>query len=207
MVILIYYWKIYKIYIVIILSILLIMCGIIYKNTVYDTQVVLSDEEIDILEKKEEPVEEEIVTELITVYVCGSVKTPSNITLSKDARIEDAVRLAGGATEKADLNAINMAQKLSDADMIYVPEKGETIESAEKNTTGVVSSKTKGKLNINKATIVELDGLPGIGPSIANKIIEYRKSKGEFKSIEELNNVSGIGDKKYDDIKGLITIN
>lgn len=183
------------------------MSGIIYKNTIYDTQVILNEEETDILEKKEEPVEEEIATQLITVYVCGSVKTPSNITLSKDARIEDAVRLAGGPTEKADLNAINMAQKLSDADMIYVPEKGEAIESAEKNTTGVANSKTKGKLNINKATVVELDELPGIGPSIANKIIEYRKSKGEFKSIDELNNVSGIGDKKYDDIKGLITIN
>lgn len=202
-----YYWKAYKIYIIIVLSISLIICGIIYKNTIYDTQVVLSEEAADILEKKEEPAEEETVTELITVYVCGSVKAPSNITLSKEARIEDAVRLAGGPTEKADLNAINMAQKLSDEDMIYVPEKGEITESTEKNTIGAASSKTKGRLNINKATAVELDELPGIGPSIANKIIEYRKSSGGFKSIEELNNVSGIGDKKYDDLKDLITIN
>lgn len=202
-----YYWKVYKTYIIIILSISLIICGIIYKNTIYDTQVVLSEEADDILEKKEEPAEEETVTELITVYVCGSVKAPSNITLSKDARIEDAVRLAGGPTEKADLNAINMAQKLSDEDMIYVPEKGEITESTEKNIIGAASLKTKGRLNINKATAVELDELPGIGPSIANKIIEYRKSSGGFKSIEELNNVSGIGDKKYDDLKDLVTIN
>ncbi len=203
----VYYWRTYKIYIVIILSILLIICGITYKSTVYDTQVVLNEEESNIENKKEEPAEEEIVSQLITVYVCGSVKAPSNITLSKDARIEDAIRLAGGATEKADLNAINMAQKLADADMIYVPEKGEKIKSEEKSTTGVVSPKTKGKININNATATDLDGLPGVGPSIANKIIEYRKSKGDFKSIEELNNVSGIGDKKYDDIKGLITVN
>lgn len=203
----VYYWRTYKIYIVIILSILLIICGITYKSTVYDTQVVLNEEESNIENKKEEPAEEEIVSQLITVYVCGSVKAPSNITLSKDARIEDAIRLAGGATEKADLNAINMAQKLADADMIYVPEKGEKIKSEEKSTTGVVSPKTKGKININNATATDLDGLPGVEPSIANKIIEYRKSKGDFKSIEELNNVSGIGDKKYDDIKGLITVN
>jgi len=204
---LVYYWRTYKIYIVIILSILLIICGITYKSTVYDTQVVLDEKESNIENKKEEPVEEEIVSQLITVYVCGSVKAPSNITLSKDSRIEDAIRLAGGATDKADLNAINMAQKLADADMIYVPEKGEEIKSEEKSTTGVVSPKTKGKININNATATDLDGLPGVGPSIANKIIEYRKSKGNFKSIEDLNNVSGIGDKKYDDIKGLITVN
>lgn len=202
----IYYWRTYKIFIIIILSILLIACGIIYKNTVYDTQVVLNDEEVAIEEKKEEPEEEEITSALITVYVCGCVKAPSNITLSKDARIADAIRLAGGPTEKADLNAINMAQKLSDEDMIYVPQKGEILEGAGEKAAGAVSPKAKGKLNINKATAADLDGLPGIGPSTANKIIEYRKSNGNFKTIEELNNVSGIGDKKFEDLKGLVTV-
>jgi competence protein ComEA len=64
----------------------------------------------------------------------------------------------------------------------------------------------KGKININKASVQQLDTLPGVGPSIAQKIVEYRSSRGDFKSIEELNNVSGIGDEKYKDIKDLITV-
>lgn len=212
----IYYWRVYRKYIIIAVSVLLLICGIIYKNTIYDTQVVLVEESIDTQQKKEEPDKEETTEAMITVYVCGSVKSPSNVTLLADSRVEDAVKLAGGLLADADLNAINMAMKLNDADMIYVPKKGEVVGGGEKvsavssvltSKAGSSNSAARGKLNINKATAAELDTLPGIGPSTAEKIIEYRSSKGSFNSIEELNDVSGIGDKKFEDIKDLITVN
>lgn len=202
----IYNFSRYKKLTVIISVILLIICGIIYKNTVYDTQVVLIEE----VEKPKENQEsksdfkEEITT--ITVYVCGSVLNVKNVTLPKESRVEDAIKLAGGVTENAEINGINMAQKLSDEDMVYVPKKGEIIEAGSKTSSIAPSPAKKGKLNINKASAEQLDTLPGVGPSTAQKIIEYRSSRGGFKSIEELNNVSGIGNEKYKDVKDLITV-
>lgn len=202
----IYNFKRYKRFIIAGMIILIAICGIVYKNTVYDTQIVLIEEvekpnedQQDIPEVKEE------VTN-ITVYVCGNVKNVKNVTLPKESRVEDAIKLAGGVTANADLNGINMAQKLSDEDMVYIPKKGEIIEANRKNTTASPSTIKQGKLNINKASAQELDALPGVGPSIAKKIVEYRNTKGGFKSIEDLNNVSGIGAEKYKDIKDLITI-
>jgi len=195
----------YKNVVIIALAILLIICGIIYKNTVYKTEVLLVEEE-KVQKEQETPAETIPVDPTITVYVCGSVKTPSNVTLPKESRVEDAVRLAGGPTDQADLNGINMAQKLSDEDMVYVPQKGEIIETGTSNSGRAPVRAAKGKLNVNRASISELDALPGVGPAIAQRIIEYRNSNGGFKSIEELNNVSGIGDEKYKEMKDLITV-
>jgi competence protein ComEA len=191
--------------IILISIILLIICGIVYRNAVYSTQVVVYDE-VEQQQPPEKPKEVVIENTDITVYVCGSVKEPVNVTLPKDSRIEDAIKLAGGATEQADLNSINMAQKLNDEDMVYVPKKGEIIETEGKNSNVSPLPSMKGKININKASVQQLDTLPGVGPSIAQKIVEYRSSRGDFKSIEELNNVSGIGDEKYKDVKDLITV-
>ncbi|MDF2839445.1 MAG: competence protein CelA [Clostridia bacterium] len=195
----------YKKTAVLILIIIIIICGIVYRNTVYPTQVVMVTEveQQVALEKPDEP---EIENTNITVYVCGSVREPINVTLPKDSRVEDAIKLAGGVNEQADLNGINMAQKLQDEDMVYVPKKGEIIEVEDKNSNVRTTPIKKGKININKAALEELDTLPGIGPSIAQKVIDYRESSGGFRSIEELNNVSGIGEEKYKDIKSLITV-
>jgi competence protein ComEA len=198
----------YKKIFAIIVLILIVICGIVYKNTVYDTQVVFVEEveqPKENQENKDEAKPKEEITE-ITVYVCGSVKNVKNVTLPKESRVEDAIKLAGGVTENAELNEINMAQKLSDEDMVYVPRKGEIIKEEGKNSNVSPSPSMKGKININKASVQQLDTLPGVGPSIAQKIVEYRSSRGDFKSIEELNNVSGIGDEKYKDIKDLITV-
>lgn len=189
-----------------VIVVLLIICGMIYKNTVLDAQVILIDEVEQPTTEQEKPEKIEEDPD-ITVYVCGSVKNSINVTLPKDSRVEDAIKMAGGVTENADLNGINMAQKLNDEDMVYVPKKGEIIEASGTDSGISPSPVKKGKLNINKATAEQLDTLPGIGPSIAQKIIDYRDSKGGFKSIEELNNVSGIGDEKYKDLKNLITVN
>lgn len=186
--------------------ILLIICGIVYKNTVYDTRVVFIEEVEQPKENQENKDEAKQESANITVYVCGNVRNVKNVTLPKESRVEDAIKLAGGVTENADLNGINMAQKLSDEDMVYVPKKGEIIETGSKSSNITPSPAKKGKININKASTQQLDTLPGVGPSIAQKIVEYRSSRGGFKSIEELNNVSGIGNEKYKDIKDLITV-
>lgn len=202
----IYNFSRYKKVAVVITVILLIICGIIYKNTVYDTQVVFI-EEVEKPKGNQEiknDLKEEDTT--ITVYVCGSVLNVKNVTLPKESRVEDAIKLAGGVTENAEINGINMAQKLSDEDMVYVPKKGEIIEAGSKTSNIAPSPAKKSKLNINKASAEQLDTLPGVGPSTAQKIIEYRSSRGGFKSIEELNNVSGIGNEKYKDVKDLITV-
>lgn len=202
----IYNFTKYKKTAAVLMVILLIICGIVYKNTVYDTQVVFIEEVEQPIENQEnkDAVKEESTN--ITVYVCGNVNNVKNVTLPKDSRVEDAIKLAGGVTENAEINEINMAQKLSDEDMVYVPKKGEIIKAGSKNSTVSPSPTKKGKLNINKASAEQLDTLPGVGPSIAQKIIEYRSSRGGFKSIEELNNVSGIGKEKYKDVKDLITV-
>lgn len=198
----------YKKWIIGALVLLLIICGIVYKNTVYETEVAIADEETSVQQETASATNEVNQPEpaTITVYVCGSVKRPANVTLPKDARVEDAIKLAGGATESADLNAINLAQKLSDAEKVYVPKKGEIIEANGNSGGGSGRASANGKININKATEAELDALPGIGPSTAKKIIAYRNSKGGFRSIEELNNVSGIGDAKYGEVKDMITV-
>lgn len=192
--------------------VLIVIGGVAYKNTVYNTQVLsVSEEILQETPTKEEAIPliaEEKAPAMITVYVCGSVKNPANVTLEADSRVEDAILLAGGLESNADVNGINMAQKLADEDMIYVPKKGEAVQNPGK-TAGAPSSSTgakkAAKLNINKATLSELDGLPGVGPSTAQKIIDYRSKVGSFKAIEELKNVSGIGDAKFNALKDLIT--
>ena len=103
-------------------------------------------------------------------------------------------------TEEADLNKLNLAQLLNDGDKIYVPNKSDEIEDY-KDTTGKSST-----VNLNTATLEELTSLPGIGESTAQKIIDYRKQNGKFKVIEDLKNVSGIGESKFDNIKDKITV-
>lgn len=200
----IYFLDRHKKIVVLIGVFLLMICGIAYKNLVYDSQVVVLQEEEPVVEAPS--LEEKVEEKIITVYVCGSVNHISNVTLPKDARIADAIKQAGGATAEADLNNINLAQKLNDEDMVYVPKKGETIETNTKDKIITPNTVKKSKININKASAAELDVLPGIGPSTAQKIIEYREGCGGFKSIEEINKVSGIGNEKYKSIKNLITV-
>jgi competence protein ComEA len=141
--------------------------------------------------------------EKIVVYVSGAVNKPGVISLSTDSRIVDAIHSCGGAMPTADLTKLNMAQPLKDGMQILVPEKimvdGEK-NNVEKNPQG------EGKININAADAKVLDTLPGIGPSLAKKIIEYREKQGGFHSIEELKKVSGITEAKFAKLKDRITL-
>ena len=184
----------------------------------------LNLEEInEVIEGSEETIENKIINENnidgegegveeIIVHITGEVNKPGIVILNKNSRIADAINKAGGATKGADLNQINLAYILEDGQKIYIPNKNEKIDEDEYitegngNNIGNSNSKEGEKVNINEAMQTELEELPGIGPSLASRIIEYREQNGDFKKIEELQNVKGIGDAKYDDIKDKVTV-
>ncbi|NLI92417.1 MAG: helix-hairpin-helix domain-containing protein [Peptococcaceae bacterium] len=149
----------------------------------------------------------------IVVYVTGAVNYSGLIHLPLDSRLEDALKKAGLRTD-ADIEALNPAQKLKDGQKIIVPSKlpaenGQTgstgsasPSSASLSSAGVNSS----RVNINTAGAGELDSIPGIGPAIAQRIIDYRMKNGLFSSPEEIQNVSGIGPKTYEKMAPYITV-
>lgn len=148
---------------------------------------------------------------MITIHISGEVNNPGVVNIESDKRLSDAVDKLGGITENADLNNINLAMKIEDAKHYIIPRIGEEVkdneainnENENKNSENINSN----KININQATVEELDRLPGVGQATANKIINYREEHGDFKSIEELKDVNGIGNKKYEEIKDEITLN
>lgn len=147
------------------------------------------------------------VTEVVWVHVVGAVKVPGVYCLELPARVNDAVNLAGPADD-ADLAQINLAEPVSDGQQVFVPRKGETVpDSAGSFSNQPQTRAVSGKININTATAAELDaGLPGIGPTLANRIVEYRKTHGPFRSVAELQNVSGIGAKRYAELKDKVVV-
>jgi len=149
-------------------------------------------------------------TNIIQVYVSGAVEKPGVYKLPEGARVYEALELAH-SLPTADLHNINLAQKVEDGQAIVVPTVGEEIPAGASSgslstAAALAKSGSKGKININLASAQELDQLPGIGPTLAQRIVEYRTRNGPFARIEDLNEVNGIGDKKYGDLKDLITV-
>ncbi len=139
----------------------------------------------------------------VRVYVSGAVVTPGVYTLSPKSLVNDALQAAGGATAEADLEKINLAQEVRDQQQIHVPRKG---EAAPQQPAPGPDSPLEKKININTATLTDLDTLPKIGPITAQHILDYRTKNGPFKKIEDLKNVSGIGDATFEGLKDLITV-
>ena len=153
-------------------------------------------------EEKDESVEQD----LITVDVKGAVKSPGIYDLPVGSRVNDAVQKAGGLTEQADSKSINLAQKVSDEALVYVPTKGEEAAS-QQTTSGTASSTSKEKkVNLNKASLEELKQVKGLGGKRAQDIIDHREANGKFKSVDELKKVSGIGAKTIEKLKDYVTV-
>lgn len=156
----------------------------------------------------------------IVIHITGAVHKTGILVLPEGARIADAIDVANGATEQADLDEVNLAYILEDGQKIYIPSKNDKNKenstdkkyiTKESGNNVIVDGKntSKGeniKVNINTATQSELETLSGVGPSIASKIIEYREKNGKFEKVEDLQNVSGIGDSKYNNMKDHVTV-
>lgn len=202
----------------------------------FEEKNILKDEVIDDVEEKieegtenVEDFENEIINdnEKIYVYITGEVNNPGIVVLPIGSRIVDAIDCAGGITQKADIMKVNLVYMLQDGMKVNIPSSIElknnpnfeyiTMSSGdEKNDSNIKNATTVdtksesafkvSNVNINTATQTELETLPGIGPSLALKIINYRKENGKFKSIEELKSVNGIGENKYEEIKKYIYV-
>ena len=206
------YIKDKKILITIISAIFILVTSLLYYLNVDEKETL---EEISLVTTTNDKTEK---LEAIFVDVKGSVKNPGVYKFNENDRVQDAIKKAGGLTKSANTNNINLSQKLVNEMVVYVYSNNE-IESGNKildcNTiceTNIIEVNncindidTNNLININKATLEELQTLSGVGESKAKNIIEYREQNGEFKNIEEIKNVSGIGDALYDSIKDKIT--
>ncbi len=127
----------------------------------------------------------------IVVAVSGQVHRPGLVRLPVGSRVADALQAAGGVLPGTDLNAVNLARKLSDGELIAV---------------GVTASVEPGPLNLNTATLAQLDALPGVGPVLAQRIIDFRTKRGGFKQVDELRQVDGIGEETFARLKDLVAV-
>ena len=222
------------IFTVIAIIIILGICYYIYFKDEENMNSIESNSlEIESTEETTKNEEEEYSDTRIIVYITGAINKEGIYELPVNSRIADLIEKAEGTKEEAYIEKLNLAYKLEDGMKIHIPTKQEYeeqqkikqetnitedvtneyittdsgISSIEKDKEDINSENTNNdKININKATQTELDSLPGIGPSTAEKIIEYRKEKGKFKKIEEIKEVSGIGDAKYEKIKDKIEV-
>jgi competence protein ComEA len=130
----------------------------------------------------------------LTIYVSGAVATPGVYNLKEGSRVDDAVKAAGGSLPGADLSNINLATQLTDGQQIDVPGAAEPIHV------------TVGRVNINTATVDDLDQLPGIGPTTAKAIVDYRLQHGPFQVIQDIQNVPGVGPATFELIQDYINV-
>ncbi|HZK43855.1 MAG TPA: helix-hairpin-helix domain-containing protein [Syntrophomonadaceae bacterium] len=149
-----------------------------------------------------DPAELLIETTTVVVFVSGAVVKPGIYTLSEGARLYEAIDEAGGLLPEAEIKQIPMARIIEDEETIYIPIIGEEEENPTPSGSGISSN----KVNINKADASELATLSGIGPALSQRIIDHRNSNGPFKDISEIQNVSGIGEKKYEALKDSISV-
>ena len=177
------------------------------KETNLQTEVAaVSKDSSSEKEVKKEEKEESPEQDLITVDVKGAVKSPGIYDLPVGSRVHDAVQKAGGLTEEADSKSLNLAQKVSDEALVYVPTKGEEAASQQVASGTTASTSKDKKVNLNKASLEELKQVKGLGGKRAQDIIDHREANGKFKSVDELKKVSGIGAKTIEKLKDYVTV-
>lgn len=166
-------------------------------------------QDVDAVEDDKGQKRDGATSDKVVVDVVGAVRAPGVYELEANSRINDALEKAGGVLPEADTAGINRAALLSDGQHIYVPVKGEQLPSLQPGVSGAEdtgSLRGAGVVNINTASLEELDALPGVGPSTAQAILDDREKNGPFSSPEDLMRVSGIGEKKFEKIRDLICV-
>lgn len=188
---------------------------IYYINSTKD---VYNYEELNTVEDtKLDTKKEETEGDKIVVHVTGAVKNEGVVEVKENARINDVIAAAGGLADDVDLKNVNLAYIVEDGQKIYIPsikdneenrDDGEIVtENAGENVLKEEEESGKNSvININTANIEALTAIPGVGSATAEKIVTYRKENGKFKTVEDIKNVSGIGDKKYEAIKDYISV-
>lgn len=190
---------------VLILACLLAFAGVLHfgLHTSDEFSVASADE------KQDEKQEVQITTQKILVDVEGAVTSPGLYSLDEGARVGDAVNAAGGLAADAAPAQINLARKIADGEQVYVASENDAVIPASQpalSGDSVTKGSEQGKVNINSASSDELQKLSGIGPSLAERIIDYRESNGLFTSIDDLQNVSGIGKTRFANLKEKICV-
>lgn len=142
----------------------------------------------------------------VVVHVAGAVNAPGVYALAPGARAGDAVALAGGAAAGADVDALNLAASLRDGERVYVPVVGEAVPPPVDLPDAPGVSVAPGPVDLNRATVTELDALPGVGPATAHAIVSHRDANGPFASVDDLEQVRGIGPAKLEAIRPLVTL-
>lgn len=191
------YKKFYIVFVAAFISVILIGCEKEHNSIDLET---FSDESV--------AVETEISSE-IYVHISGAVKNPGVYGIESGSRLYQVIELAGGMTKKAERNVLNLAETVSDGQKIHIMSRKEYKNSLDDEGTkeSFLTDTDVGVININTASAEELTGLPGIGASKAAAIVSYREENGLFSAIEEIKNVSGIGDATFSNIKSMITVN
>lgn len=198
--------------IIICVSVLIVCCFYYFYAMEPMKSEVVKIEEMDMNEFEEtissnekEPVDNGEERTSIVIDVKGAVLKPGVYEVPQDARVYEAIQEAGGLSEKADELSVNLASSLQDGMVVYIPIKGETKENPF-ISQNVAEDPSQKKVNINLATSEELQTLTGIGPSKAVSIISYREEQGPFTKIEDLLEVTGIGDKSFEKLREEITV-
>lgn len=183
----------YKTYILILVIIFASIISIIYTNINGKSRIIVNDNELEIDDRDNK----------IAVYITGEVVNPGVYYIDENLRLDDLVKECGGLTSQADLSEINLAEKLNDSDKIDIPKIAIEEENEEDN---IENNDDNDLININKASKDELKTLNGIGDTLADNIIEYRKNN-KFNTIEDILEVNGIGESKFENIKEYICVN
>lgn len=142
----------------------------------------------------------------VVVHVAGAVARPGIYRVAASARVDDAVTAAGGTTPEADLDAVNLAAKVTDGDRVFVPRKGQVPPPVVAPVGATEGATPSGPVNLNTATIEQLDTLPGVGPTTAQAIIAWRQQHGAFRSVQDLLEVRGIGPAKLESLRDQVTV-
>lgn len=175
-----------------------------------------TDENSGVKKNNENPLEKKDEVKNITVYISGAVANPGVISIESDKRLDDAIKKVGGLSKDADVERINLAMNIEDSQHYIIPAKGDNTQPQGNQQAPVQAENAalpsgggtggNGKVNINSADQTQLETIPGVGPSTAKKIIDYREKEGKFSAVEDIKNVSGIGDKKFENMKDSIDV-